>query len=730
MANFNDLLALVEKYWGYRALRPLQAEAMQATLEGRDSLVVLPTGGGKSLCYQAPALVKDGITLVISPLIALMKDQVDGLRECGIVAVAMDSTLSGAERFANQVDIQQGAVRIVFVSPERLANDEFCRMLQQAGVRTIAIDEAHCISHWGHDFRPDYRQLGKLKARFPEASIHGYTATATQKVRDDICQQLKFTNPLVLVGNFDRPNLVYRVLPRFDLNKQIMEILQRHPKEAGIVYCMRRNDVDDLAALLQAKGVKALGYHAGMEKDDRKRVQDAFAAEQCEVIVATVAFGMGIDRSNLRFVVHAAMPKSVEHYQQETGRAGRDGLEAECTLLYSGGDTASWRRVLHKSAQEAGVGPDFLPNALAHLEDLDRYCRAGRCRHRSLVEYFGQKYEAESCQACDLCLGDTEVVTGGVIIAQKILSCVARTQERFGAGHVVSVLRGENTERIRQLGHDKLTTYGLLREYDKNVLRDWIFQLIGQGVLVQEGGEYPILKLNEGSWAVMRKERDVRLIQPLHKPREEQGKSRVAATSWEGVDRDLFEELKSWRRTYAEGRGVQPYLVMSDNTLRELARVRPSTLDKMRLIYGIGDMKLKEFGKPVLDLLHDFCRARKLLMDVAVEAPPPKTGPTYATMSTTRALANELFREEATIDAVVERTGMSRNTVVQYLAEFIRTQQPQNIDTWVPPETYRRVAAVVDKIGGDRLKPFFIDLEEKISYDDIRLVVAHLRSGG
>jgi ATP-dependent DNA helicase RecQ len=728
--TIDDLLPVIAKHWGYRTLRPLQAEAMQATLLGRDSLVVLPTGGGKSLCYQAPAVLRGGLTLVVSPLISLMKDQVDSLRQCGVPAVQIDSTLSGAERFAYGLDVQQGAVRLVFVSPERLASDEFCRLLQRSSVDAVAIDEAHCISHWGHDFRPEYRQLGRLKTRFPQASIHCYTATATEKVRADICQQLNLRNPLVLVGNFDRPNLIYRILPRFNLNQQILEVLERHPKEAGIIYCMRRDDVDTITAMLQAKGVRALGYHAGMEKDTRKRVQDAFAAEECDLIVATVAFGMGIDRSNVRFVLHAAMPKSVEHYQQETGRAGRDGLEAECALLYSGGDTATWKKVLQKSAQEKEVDPDFLPNALAHLEDLDRYCRGATCRHRALVEYFGQSYEVASCQACDICLGDTEIVPDAVVVAQKILSCVARVQERFGVTHVVGVLRGEKGERILQLGHDKLSTYGLLREHSKPTVRDWIFQLVGQGVLVQEGGDYPILKLNDGSWAVMRKQREVRLIQPMRREREELSRrSRVAAVSWEGVDRDLFEELRGLRRALAEARDLPPYIIMSDNTLRELARIRPSSLDKMRLIYGIGDRKLQEFGQQVLELMQDFCRARQLPMDVQVapvEIAPVKA---FATLSKTRALANDLFRQEASIDTVMQRTGLARSTIMQYLTEFIRSEKPAKIHAWVRPEMYERVAAVVQRTGGDRLKPFFIALEEKVPYDDIRLVVAHMRSG-
>src|SRR5262249_20614412 len=372
---------------------------------------------------------------------------------CGVPALQIDSTLDSIERSERERQLLSGAVRLLFVSPERMALDDFCVLLRRINVHTFAIDEAHCISHWGHDFRPEYRQLSRIKEIFPDASVHGYTATATDQVRRDVVQQLNLKQPEVLVGNFDRPNLNYRILPKVDEERQILEVLKRHPNEAGIVYCIRRVDVDYFAARLKQRGLRAMPYHAGLTKEERKAAQDAFAAERCDIIVATVAFGMGIDRSNIRFVLHAAMPKSIEHYQQETGRAGRDGLEAECVLLYSGGDAAKWRNIMTKSASESGADPQFLKSALKHLRDLDNYCQGAVCRHKALVAYFGQRYDAPTCQACDVCLGDTEPVPDADVIAQKILSCVARVQERFGVNHVVDVLRGANTEKIRQFEH-------------------------------------------------------------------------------------------------------------------------------------------------------------------------------------------------------------------------------------------------------------------------------------
>ncbi|HEV3080391.1 MAG TPA: RecQ family ATP-dependent DNA helicase, partial [Gemmataceae bacterium] len=455
--SLEALRDIVRRHWGFQSLKPLQEQAMQAVLQGRDTLVVLPTGGGKSLCYQAPAVARGDTTVVVSPLIALMKDQVDSLQACGVPAIQLDSMQTAKEKFVNEQDVREGKMRLLFVSPERLVLTDIYQLLRHINVRTFAIDEAHCISHWGHDFRPEYRQLNRLKEHFPGASVHAYTATATERVRRDIIEQLRLADPAVLVGNFDRPNLTYRVVFRSEFLNQVEAVLARHPRQAGIIYCIRRLDVDELAANLQKKGHKVLPYHAGMTPEERKKTQEAFATEQCDIIVATVAFGMGINRSNIRFVLHAAMPKSMEHYQQEIGRAGRDGLEAECVLLYSGADFATWKWILEQSAKEPGVPSDFLPNALKHLNDLDRYARGAACRHKALVEYFGQQYTNESCGACDLCLGDTEPVADALLIAQKILSCVARVKERFGIGHVSSVLRGESTEGINRWGHAQLS---------------------------------------------------------------------------------------------------------------------------------------------------------------------------------------------------------------------------------------------------------------------------------
>ncbi|HWW63105.1 MAG TPA: RecQ family ATP-dependent DNA helicase, partial [Thermoanaerobaculia bacterium] len=498
------LLETINRHWGYDSFRPLQEAAMLASLEGRDSLVVMPTGGGKSLCYQAPAVLRDSVTVVVSPLISLMKDQVDGLIACGVAAAQMNSSQSGLELRALERDLLDGNIRMLFVSPERLAMPSFRDLLRRAAVKTFAIDEAHCISHWGHDFRPEYRQLRNLRDTFADASVHAYTATATPQVRSDIAAQLALRDPLVLVGDFDRPNLTYRVLPRHDEWKQVLDVVDRHRGEAGIIYCTRRKDVDSLAEKLRRRGDNVEQYHAGMTQDERRSAQEKFANEKCDLVVATVAFGMGIDRSNVRFVLHTGMPKSVEHYQQESGRAGRDGLEAECVLLYSGSDVILWKTMLERGGDEFEPDPKYVEAAMKHVNDMDRYCAGAACRHRALVEYFGQPFSSANCHACDICLGETEDVADALVVAQKIVSCVYRVRETFGVGHVVAVLRGEDTDKVRERNHQMLSTYGLLRGHTRHEIREWIYQLVGQGFLVQTSDQYPVLRLGPRAREVTR----------------------------------------------------------------------------------------------------------------------------------------------------------------------------------------------------------------------------------
>ena len=596
----DDIAEVVRRYWGFDSLRPLQQDAIRAELDRHDSLVVLPTGGGKSLCYQVPPLLAGRTDIVVSPLISLMKDQVDGLRANGYPAASLHSAQDPAERGEAQRFIASGDCRLVFVSPERLVSSWFLETVEQLQISTFAIDEAHCISHWGHDFRPEYRQLTVLKERIPGASLHAYTATATERVRTDIVEQLGLESPTILVGSFDRPNLIYRVVPRLELRAQVLEILQRHPNEAIIVYCISRKDTERLAEGLQAQGHQAAYYHAGLEASERSRTQDAFATEEIDVIVATVAFGMGIDRSDVRCVIHAAMPKSVEHYQQETGRAGRDGLTAECVLLHSPADALRWRTVLERSDADDGDRRKGLQASLSLLDEMRRFCAPGTCRHRSLTEYFGQRYEPpadDDCGACDVCLGETEGLVDGTKEAQMVLSCVARVGQSYGVGHVADVLRGADTERIRSLGHDALSTYGLIADRTRTELMNLTFQLLDQRVLDRSDGEYPVLQLNETSMRVLRGEQQVQLM-PVKTRRVRT--TRGEAASWEGVDRELFEDLRALRTRLARARNVPPYVIFSDASLRDMARKKPASPEQFLQVHGVGEKKLADLGETFL----------------------------------------------------------------------------------------------------------------------------------
>jgi ATP-dependent DNA helicase RecQ len=586
----------------------LQEEAMRAGLDGRDSLVVMPTGGGKSLCYQVPADLAQRTDIVVSPLISLMKDQVDGLRECGYAAAALYSGMPLHAVQETEEQVAAGRYRLVFVAPERLLTARFLQLIAPLKVRAFAIDEAHCISQWGHDFRPEYRQMAELKTRFPQASVHAYTATATQRVRADIIEQLGLQKPIVLVGTFDRPNLLYRIIPRIDARAQVLEVLRRHPGQAAIVYCLSRNDTESMAEALKANGLRAACYHAGMEADARRHTQEAFSSEALDVVAATVAFGMGIDRSDVRCVIHAAMPKSIEHYQQETGRAGRDGLEAECVLLYSGADVLRWESLIEKSAAESNAATESIAAARELLGQMRRLCTGVHCRHRDLSEYFGQEYSKPHCGACDVCFGEVEGLTDATLTAQKILSCVARAGQQFGAEHIVDVLLGAQTERVRRWRHEKLTTYALMKGTDRKSVTNMIYQLLDAGLLERTGDDRPILKLNDASWSVLRSQRTVQLLQPKTKVR----KSRFEEESWNNVDGDLFESLRSLRRELATERGVPAYLLFSDATLRDMARVKPASAAALLGIRGVGERKLADLGQRFLDHIASYCRANDI----------------------------------------------------------------------------------------------------------------------
>ena len=685
-SSLNDQLrAALQKYWGFDTLRPLQREAIQATLDGRDSLVILPTGGGKSLCYQIPPLLTGRLCVVISPLIALMKDQVDGLTVAGYPAAAIHSGVSADQIADIRRRVTTGEVKLLLVAPERLLAEggSFLSFLVRVGVGAFAIDEAHCISQWGHDFRPEYRRLAELRDTFPGVPMHAYTATATPRVRDDIVAQLGLHNPLLLTGRFDRPNLTYRVLPRISGDQQIEEVLRRHvgpgkgaDSGAAIVYCISRKETERIADVLSRRAIPARAYHAGLTPHTRHQVQDDFAAERLNVVVATVAFGMGIDRSDVRCVIHASMPKSVEHYQQETGRAGRDGLPSECVLLYSSADAARWKQLMDRSAAEADPppSPESIAAQLELLQHMSRLCNSARCRHRALSEYFGQDYQppttaqdapiaerpddpgsppvssrppvplrsSASCSACDFCLNELEPVPDASTIARKIVSCVARLTTQspegprgFGVSYIADVLRGSRSEKIAQRSHDKLTTFGLLAAIDKDDLVSLTNQLVDDGALARAGTEFPTVIPGPAARSLLRSERDVALYRPRNidrpgaadssRPRRGYTADGQAARELSAPERALFDALRDLRRRVAAELGVPPYVVFGDATLEELCRVRPASLTSFVNVRGVGQSKLAQFGERFIAAIAAHCAASGLTLDAEQGSRPRST---------------------------------------------------------------------------------------------------------
>ena len=636
-----ELLPLLKQYFGFTSFRPLQEEIIRDSLAGKDVFALLPTGGGKSLCFQLPAMVQPGLTVVVSPLIALMKDQVDGMRAGGIPATFLNSSLAQGESRARLRGLHNGEFRLLYVAPERLMLSGFLSDLQRWNVRLLAVDEAHCISEWGHDFRPEYRQLAELRKLFPETPMMALTATATERVRADIIKLLMLREPRCYVASFNRPSLTYRVLAKNKPYDQVLEFVRARPKESGIVYCQSRKSAESVAQRLNGDGVKARPYHAGLTPKERSEHQELFLRDDVRVICATIAFGMGINKPNVRFVIHFDLPKYIEGYYQETGRAGRDGLPGECVLLFSAGDVIKQTRFIDEKPD-----PKEQQIAREQLQKMVHYAECAGCRRRELLAYFGEEFggvspesgrdalprvqgdrqvgptESINCGACDNCLSP-RATFDGTLAAQKFLSCVYRIRENtwFGVGlnHVIEVLTGADTEKVRKWNHEQLSTYGIGTEHSRPEWAAIGRELIRLGHLRQTSGKFSVLELTDDGLAALKQRRKVTLTKPVTAP-----EPKVHRAGEIACDEVLFDRLRKLRRQLADERNVPAYIVFSDVSLRQMARDYPAGEREFARISGVGEKKLREFGDAFLAEItaHLENNPRQIFADDSFAAPP------------------------------------------------------------------------------------------------------------
>ena len=593
------LRAALKKHFGYHQFRPLQEQIITDSLQNRDVLALMPTGGGKSICFQLPALLREGITIVVSPLIALMKDQVDSLLASGIPATFLNSTLESDEARQRLRGVHRGDFKLLYVAPERLMLEGFLERALNWNVVQIAIDEAHCISEWGHDFRPEYRELKKLRHHFPDVPIMALTATATERVRGDIIRQLQLNEPKCYVASFNRPNLTYRVFPKVAACDQVLEVIRARPDGSGIVYCASRRTTETLATKLQQSGIAAKPYHAGLDSAKRTRVQEDFLRDRTRVITATIAFGMGINKPNVRYVVHYDLPKNLESYYQETGRAGRDGLAADCILLFNIGDVVKQKRFIEEKSE--------LEQQIAHeqLRTMVGYAETRQCRRATLLRYFGEQL-AMACNGCDNCLEPRETFDG-TVPAQKFLSCVYRVEQKsgfpFGLNHIVDVLLASDTEQIRQRQHHMLSTYGIGREMSRPAWQATGRELIRLGLVEAAPGKFATLRLTPSGREALRERRPVILTKPVESTTSKPPKRRAGAID---CNEELFARLRRLRQNLAEERNVPAYVIFSDVSLREMARSCPRSASEFQRIPGVGKQKLRDFSDVFTSTIRDF----------------------------------------------------------------------------------------------------------------------------
>jgi ATP-dependent DNA helicase RecQ len=712
----DSLLGLLKTHFGYDTFRPLQREIMEAALAGRDTLAILPTGAGKSLCYQLPALARAGVTLVVSPLIALMKDQVDQLTASGIPATFLNSSLDPQEN-RNRLDaIRAGQVKLVYLAPERLMSGDFLTTIGNWNVTALAVDEAHCISEWGHDFRPEYRRLRELREAMPGVPAIALTATATPRVREDILTQLDLRDPACFLASFNRPNLNYLVEPKQDAAARIVEFIRSRNQDSGIVYAQSRKRSEELAATLRNAGITSVPYHAGLENHERARNQEAFLRDEVRVVCATVAFGMGINKPDVRFVIHADLPKNLEGYYQETGRAGRDGLPADCLLLYSRGDVAKLIRFTDEIPD-----PEARDHARLQLDQMADFAESDRCRRIDLLGYFGETWPDDSCNACDNCLAPRET-WDATTEAQKFLSCILRVKQTghppVGIRHLSDILTGSRSEKILTKKHDQLTTYGIGKEHSAAKWAEIARQLARKNLIAIDSGTFPTLTITPDGMALLRERRTVALtrLMATDKPAARQRTGDIEC------DTQLFELLRAHRKQLADAAAVPPYVVFSDVTLRHIAREYPTENTAFLRIPGVGERKLADYGPSFIRVINTYLTSndRKNFTTLTnTPAPLPKL-PKPAVNSTAQ-VTLELYRAGKAIAEIATERALTESTIENHLAQAIATGEPFDPLAFYTVAEESEMRAALQGYTEDSLKPVFEHLGGRISYGKLRL---------
>ncbi|MDB6068793.1 MAG: ATP-dependent helicase RecQ [Pedosphaera sp.] len=716
-----SLTPILKQYFGFTSFRPLQEEIIRDTLAGKDVFALLPTGGGKSLCFQLPALARPGLTVVVSPLIALMKDQVDALQASGVAATFLNSSLTSEESRARLRGLHNGEYRLLYAAPERLMLSGFLNDLQRWKINMIAVDEAHCISEWGHDFRPEYRQMAELREHFPGVPMMALTATATERVRGDIVKHLRLREPACYVASFNRPNLTYRVVAKAGAYEQTLDFIKRRPRESGIVYCQSRKSAESVAERLNADGVKARPYHAGLAAEERSKHQELFLRDEVRVVCATIAFGMGINKPNVRFIIHYDLPKNIEGYYQETGRAGRDGLPGECMLLFSAGDVVKQNQFIDEKSD-----PNEQQIARQQLHQMVHYAECSICRRRELLRYFGEEFGEESCGACDNCLSP-RATFDGTLAAQKLLSCVYRIREKSGFGvglnHVIEVLTGADTEKIRRWGHEQVSTFNIGREHSRGEWAAIGRELIRLGFLRQSSDKFSVLELTPEGRKALSSRQQVTLTRPVTAP-----ESSIHRAGEISCDELLFEKLRQLRKQLADERDVPAYIVFSDVALRQMARNYPASERDFTRISGVGEKKLREFGSAFLAEIaaHLGTNPRQIFADDSFSAPAASAKPRMS--DTIRSTLQE-FLAGKNVEQIARQRGLTTGTIYGHLATAIEAGERVNVDQLLTMEQQCKIEAAFAQLGQANLTGVKEFLGDGFDHGQIRVYRAARKAG-